>query len=98
MIEQSDTPGYEAVVKTDYTAQYTDPITLAKGEAAQLDGREEPWEDNTDWIWVWGVDAAGKSGWMPRPLLRIEGSQGVALEDYDAHELTVAAGERVSAQ
>ena len=45
-------------------------------------GAREPWEDNPDWVWVWGTDAAGKGGWIPRPLLRIEGSQGVALEDY----------------
>jgi hypothetical protein len=101
MTEQSGAPAhdpYDAVVTKDYSAQYTDPITLAKDEAAMLDGRAEPWEDHADWIWVWGENAAGKSGWMPRPLLRIEGSQGVALEDYDAHELTVAAGERVNAQ
>jgi hypothetical protein len=88
----------DAVVTKDYAAQYTDPITLAQGEVAALDGRAEPWEDNPDWIWVWGENAAGKGGWIPRPLLRIEGARGVALEDYDAHELSVAAGERVSVQ
>ena len=97
MTEQSDTSGYEAVVTKDYAAQYSDPITLAKGEEAALDGRAEPWEDNPDWIWVWGENSAGKGGWIPRPLLRIEGSRGVALEEYDARELSVAAGERVAA-
>ena len=97
MPERSDKTGYEALVTREYAAQFTDPITLAQGEAATLDGREEPWEDNPDWIWVWGENARGKSGWIARALLRIEGTRGVALEDYDAHELTVAAGEQVSA-
>ena len=102
MTEHSGKVSYDAIVTKDYTAQYSDPITLAKGEAAMLDGCAEPWENISDWIWVWGENAAGKGGWIPRPLLRIEGARGaktgVALEDYDAHELSVAAGERVSAQ
>jgi len=97
MTEHSGGVSYDAIVTKDYTAQYPNPITLAQGEAATLDGREEPWEDNPAWIWVWGENAAGKGGWIPRPLLRIEGSRGVALEDYDARELSVAAGERVAA-
>jgi hypothetical protein len=95
--EQSGETGYEAVVTKDYTAQFTDPITLARGETTTLDGREELWEDNPDWIWVWGASAQGKGGWIARALLRIEGARGVALEDYDAHELSVTAGERISA-
>jgi len=96
MPETSAKAPYEAVVVKDYTAQYPDPISLVEGETATLDGREEPWEDNPDWLWVWGKNAAGKSGWIARPLLRIERSRGIALEDYDARELSVAAGEQVA--
>jgi hypothetical protein len=100
MPETSGETSYEAIVTKDYSAEYPDPITLAAGEAATLDGREEAWEGNPDWVWVWGENAAGKGGWIPRPLLRIEGAPsaktGAALEDYDAHELSVAAGERVA--
>jgi hypothetical protein len=94
--EHTDRASYEAIVTKDYAAQYSDPISLAKGEMVRLDGREDPWEGNPDWIWVWGENAAGKGGWIARPLLRIEGAQGVALENYDAHELSIAAGERVA--
>jgi len=97
MTEYGDGASYDAIVTKDYAAQYPDPITLGAGEAAALDGRGEAWEENPDWIWVWGTNAVGKSGWIPRPLLRIEGSRGVALEDYDAHELSVAVGERITA-
>jgi hypothetical protein len=96
MPETSDSARYETIVTKDYAAEYPDPITLTEGEAATLDGREEPWENHPDWVWVWGENAAGKSGWIARPLLRIEGSRGVALEDYDAHELSVAVGEQVA--
>jgi hypothetical protein len=100
MSEHADVANYDAVVVEDYSAQYPDPIMLAVGESATLDGRGEAWEENPDWIWVWGTNAAGKSGWIPRRLLRIEGARGaktgVALEDYDARELSVAKGERVT--
>ena len=96
MPETSGETSYEASVTKDYVTEFADPITLAQGEAATLDGREDLWEDNPGWVWVWGENAAGKGGWIARPLLRIEGSRGVALEDYDAHELSVAAGERVA--
>lgn len=96
MAGHTDESSYAALVTKDYAAQYADPITLARGEAATLDGREDPWEGNPDWIWVWGKNARSKSGWIPRTWLRIEGSRGVAVEDYDAHELSVAAGERVT--
>ena len=100
MTEQANGVSYDAIVTKDYTAQYADPITLAPGETATLDGRAEPWEDNPDWIWVWGENARGKSGWIPWKLLHIEGARGaktgLALEDYDAHELSVASGERVA--
>jgi hypothetical protein len=97
MPEQPGKTRYEAVVAKEYTAQFADPITLKEGETVQLE-REEPWEDNPDWSWVWGTDAVGKSGWIARLLLRIEGSRGVALEDYDARELSVTAGEHITAQ
>ena len=97
MPKQSAKTGYNAIVTKDYAAEFADPITLTRGETAALDGRKSVWEDNPDWLWVWGENAQGKGGWTPCTRLRIEGSQGVALEDYDARELSVAAGERVSA-
>jgi hypothetical protein len=96
MRETSGETSYEAIVTKDYSAEYPDPITLAEGEAATLDGREEAWEGNPDWLWVWGENAAGKDGWIPPAWLRIEGARGVALEDYDAHELSATADERVA--
>ena len=96
MPETSGETSYEAIVTKDYSAEYPDPITLAEGEAATLDGREEAWEGNPDWVWVWGENAAGKGGWIPPAWLRIEGSRGVALEDYDAHELSATVDERVA--
>ena len=38
MAEQANGASYDAIVTKDYAAQYSDPITLAKGEAAALDG------------------------------------------------------------
>jgi hypothetical protein len=98
MPKQSAETGYNAIVTKEYAAEFADPITLTRGETATLDGRKSVWEDNPDWLWVWGENAQGKGGWTPCTRLRIEGSQGVALEDYDARELTVTAGELVAVQ
>jgi hypothetical protein len=98
MAKRADGASYNAIVTKDYAAEFADPITLTRGETATLDGRKSVWEDNPDWLWVWGTNAQDKGGWTPCTRLRIEGSSGVALEDYDARELTVTAGEWVVVQ
>jgi hypothetical protein len=84
-------------VNTPYTAQYPDPITLRAGEHVMLDGRADPWDGNPEWIWLWGTDPRGKSGWVPHGYVESLGEhRGRALRDYAATELTAEAGERVT--
>jgi hypothetical protein len=86
------TPGARVRVTTSYEAQYADPITFHAGEEVAVTDREEPWQENPDWVWVWCTDARGKSGWVPRGYVQRRGAAGVGLRDYSAVELTVVTG------
>ena len=52
-------------------------------------------EDNEAWAWCTGP--SGKGGWMPRSYFEADGETGTALRDYDAAELSVEAGEELTA-
>jgi hypothetical protein len=79
-----------ARVIRDYVAQYPDPIRVRAGEVVHI-GRE----DDEYPGWWWCTNRAGHSGWMPSELLRPSGVDGEVLEDYEATELTVCAGDVV---
>jgi hypothetical protein len=79
-----------------YSAQFENPIWMRSGEPLVVD-REEPWDDNPDWIWVWCRDPRGREGWVPRPYIAYDGDHATAARDYSAAELSVTAGEEVTA-
>jgi len=83
-------------VVTAYSAQFEDPIWMRSGEPLVVD-REEPWDDNPDWIWVWCRDPRGREGWVPRSYIAYDGDHATAARDYAATELSVTAGEEVTA-
>jgi kynurenine formamidase/ribosomal protein S18 acetylase RimI-like enzyme len=74
----------------DHVSAYPEPLRLRAGERVQV-GPE--YDGNPQWRgWLWCTAASGRSGWVPKDLLRITGGEGVAAADYDAAELSVAAG------
>jgi hypothetical protein len=77
-----------------YAAVYPDPIRVRAGDRVTLTGREDNWQG---WIWLWGVGPDGREGWLPQDAVTVGvgGDGGVARYDYDARELTVAAGDDV---
>ena len=79
-------------VMTDYRAAYPDPIVMSAGETLRV-GEIDPEYDG----WVWCTGRTGKSGWVPQAYIEQRGETGVALRDYDATELSVQAGEELSA-
>lgn len=82
----------------DYQAEFADPIAVAAGEAFVVNDKRSPWDDNPEWMWVWCTDQRGKSGWTPQNLIELseDGRIGTARTDYDARELTVAAGQELT--
>lgn len=78
-----------AVVHQAYRSAYPDPIALRKGERVMIGHCDLQWRG-----WVWVTLSSGKSGWAPQQLFSpVNTCEGVAVDDYCAHELTVQAGE-----
>lgn len=72
----------------------SDPIKFKKGESLivgeKYDGPEK-WEN---WVYCTAVKG-GVKGWVPEQIIQIEGTNGIALEDYDAYEMTIGENEEV---
>lgn len=80
---------HKVMVREAYAAQYGDPIAFRHGDPIQVQ-----WSDAefTEWLWCRGPDE--KEGWVHRSFLSQSGGRAVAVSDYSAKELTVAAGEQ----
>ena len=79
-------------VTADYESPYTAPFFLAAGAQVAVGRTDAEWPG-----WVWCTNAVGESRWVPESYLRCEGAAGWLRRDYDAVELSVRAGEGVTA-
>ena len=74
-----------------WQVHYPDPIRGAAGDRLTLGRRDDEFPG-----WVWAMTADGREGWVPESWLRVEGESGVLLRDYDAAELPLETGDKVS--
>lgn len=80
-------------VVTAYRSTCSEPILLRRGDRVHM-GRE--YCKDPEWPgWIWCRARNGRSGWVPKIVLTGDGARGRALEDYNAHELSVQPGEDV---
>ncbi|MFT5674301.1 MAG: hypothetical protein ACI808_000216 [Paraglaciecola sp.] len=70
------------------------PIKLEVGEELQFIEESNPNGDWPNWIFCKGAD---KEGWVPKQILKIEGSKVTSLKDYNATEHNLKIGETLSA-
>ena len=84
-----DPTSLEVMIREAYAAQYRDPTTLRHGDTVQVQRADAEF---TEWLWCRGPDE--KEGWVHRSFLSQTSGRVVAISDYSAKELTVAAGER----
>lgn len=75
-------------VIVDYRAPFSDPIQANQGDMVTLDPRRETNIPG----WVWCMNESGRSGWVPKAYVEIQGTSGKMLCSYDAIELTVGVG------
>lgn len=66
----------------DYITPFSEPLILEKGEMIKVEEKECEWLG-----WIWGTTNDGKSGWVPKNYLSIEGEEAKMVVDYDATEL-----------
>src|SRR5687767_10188460 len=78
-----------------HARSYEDPIAFAAGDQLAV-GRRDP--DDPRWLWCLHP-GTGKAGWVPETFLAFDasGRSGTACRAYRAVELSVEAGERLSA-
>lgn len=78
-----------ARVIEDYQVPYPDPIQANAGDEVSVDINKKTEISG----WVWCMNHAGKSGWVPKTYIEINGNQGKMLQHYNAIELTIQAGD-----
>jgi hypothetical protein len=81
------------IVTKAYERLYPDPITLSANDQVVIT-KQDMWEDQ--YLWLWCTNNGGKEGWVPANFLEVQGNRGVATCDYNAWELTVNEGEKVT--
>lgn len=82
------------LVIQDYTSEYPNPITFAKGAPLVVGKRYEGPEGWDDWFFC--RTPGQESGWVPAQVIEIiSGDTAQAREDYTARELTVQKGEQL---
>ena len=75
-------------VVRSYLSTSSTPIVMKVGDKLQVEDRQ------TDMIgWVWCIHSDGKGSWVPESYIKREGDSAIALQDYNATELTVKVGE-----
>lgn len=74
-----------------YRAAYENPIRVKAREKVELGKIEDEFPG-----WIWCTTESGNSGWGPKEYLEIDGDGGRFVRDYDATELTVDEGARVT--
>ncbi|MFH1728317.1 MAG: SH3 domain-containing protein [Pseudomonadota bacterium] len=74
----------------NYTSAYPNPIKVKLNEMVEIKEKETDWEG-----WLWCKNKNDIEGWVPEKIIKREGNIGKVLRDYEATELTVAAGEEL---
>jgi len=74
-------------VITDYTSTYSNPVVVSAWETVTVHERKSEWPG---WLWCTSVDEI--NGWVPKRILKRQGSDARVREDYNATELSVSTG------
>jgi len=84
----------EYIVIKSHRSEYPEPICLKKGEIITIG---EEYEGPEDWKnWHFCTTPTHPGGWVPAQIIELlDASTGKVMEDYNAFELDVDAGERL---
>lgn len=86
-------PGSYAQTVKPYQRSYENPVALRAGDAVTVEQHRSKETDVLGWLWVQGPD--GREGWAPEAWLSGDGDRRIINRDFNAIELSVAAGETV---
>ncbi|MBL8893638.1 MAG: hypothetical protein JNJ53_03495 [Rhizobiales bacterium] len=82
----------QAIVTKSYRRPYQNPISVAAGTPVVPDF--EKYSEVPGWVWCSAEDT--RAGWVPRAYLAGSGCNWRVTRDYDAIELSVEPGERLT--
>lgn len=74
------------IVIQDRESDYPDPIRLKPNDRVEIIGEYSGKESWPDWI---RCRSGGNEGWVPRQIIRMEGNEGIILEEYSAAEMRI---------
>lgn len=74
-------------VITEHKSKFPVPLVARAGEAVQIGRSDDEFPG-----WVWCTGKAGIEAWVPENYLRIDGSSGEFIRDYNSFEMTVETG------
>lgn len=79
-------------VTKNHKSEFQVPLVAKKGEIVEGQDRETEYEG-----WLWCRNSSGIHGWVPKTYLEStsESGQFQFLQDYNARELTIDAGQEV---
>jgi uncharacterized protein YgiM (DUF1202 family) len=78
-------------VNRPYASAFPKPLVLAKGTKVTVTPRDSEWPG-----WAWSRTEDNQEGWIPETFLEVSSDDLYILKcNYDATELTVAAGRSV---
>jgi len=81
----------KAKAKANYNSSSLDPLKFKKSDNLVVAYSSDEWPG-----WIWCLSNDGKGGWAPESYLEISGESAVARRDYDATELTVRMGDKLT--
>ena len=77
-----------------YPSPYPNPMIFRKGERITI-GKE--FTDDPDWKdWLWCRGDNNYQAWVPKQFIDIAGKKGIMNRDYNALELSIGPGERLT--
>ncbi|WP_232276194.1 SH3 domain-containing protein [Paenibacillus sp. 481] len=82
------------LVVTNHRTEYSNPITLIKGQPIIVGEKYNGPEEWDNWYFCSTLDHEN-GGWVPGQLIDVREAEGVILEDYTAKELDVNEGEHL---
>jgi hypothetical protein len=78
----------------EYKSPYPVSLPFRKGEEVEV-GSE--FKEDLDWKdWIWCEANSNRKAWVPKQFVEINGKKGTFNRDYNALELSVHAGEKLS--
>jgi len=78
----------------DHKSDNKAPLIITKGTRVKVGRKSDDGESWPNWIYCSSLDGISE-GWTPEQIIKIDGENGIVLEDYSAQELGVKKSEMV---